>query len=159
MLRAGYGIKALQYSWGNYVVKLGALGGKEVERRCNAVSYRKNGDPNFEGVYAGEWAHRDTVYGRQSGYTVCETYTQARVSFIVLCYGTADVVLPSHPTFHRMFRPYHSRTVAGGNVDPWEVVFFKANRNVTINEMDRRTFLTDNYKLGAGGLPAVAAAA
>ena len=86
MLRAGYGIKALQYSWGNYVVHMKDVGGPEVERRCNAVSYKKNGDPNFEGMYA------------------------------------------------------------SGNVDPWEVIFFKANRNVTIAEMERRSWLTDNYK-------------
>ena len=58
MLRAGYGIKALQYSWGNYVVKQADVGGPEVERRCNAVSYFENGDPNFEGMYAGEWRRR-----------------------------------------------------------------------------------------------------
>jgi hypothetical protein len=51
ILKAGYGIAALQSSWRGFSIFQKDLNSSEVKKRCAAVSENTGGDPNFPGVY------------------------------------------------------------------------------------------------------------
>jgi len=51
ILRAGYGLTALQGSWRGISIFEKDLNSSEIKRRCGAISENTGGDPNFPGVY------------------------------------------------------------------------------------------------------------
>jgi len=57
ILKAGYGLTALQGSWRGVSIFEKDLNSSEVRRRCEAVSDNTGGDPNFPGVYMDGTVH------------------------------------------------------------------------------------------------------
>jgi len=57
ILKAGYGLTALQGSWRGVSIFEKDLNSSEVRRRCEAVSDNTGGDPNFPGVYIDGTVH------------------------------------------------------------------------------------------------------
>lgn len=57
VLRAGYGIAALQHSWKDFPVFMHDLAAPEVAKRCALVSESTGGDPSWPGVYLGGEPH------------------------------------------------------------------------------------------------------
>jgi hypothetical protein len=57
ILRAGYGLTALQGNWRGVSIFEKDLNSSEVKRRCGAVSKNTGGDPNHQGMYMDGTVH------------------------------------------------------------------------------------------------------
>jgi hypothetical protein len=57
LLRAGFGVAALQHSWRGSPIFLRDLAAPEVAKRCALVSESMGGDPSWPGVYLGSEPH------------------------------------------------------------------------------------------------------
>jgi hypothetical protein len=98
ILKAGYGIAALQSSWRGFSIFQKDLNSSEVKKRCAAVSDNTGGDPNHPGMYLSRSIQPLEVIfiktNRKLDPSLLEHETRVRDEYPLFSYDEESVITP-----------------------------------------------------------------